>query len=70
MSTAEIRIAQQKDATSKELLKPMVPLRGIPIPHGSHIRFLEDGNVEEVSGDNRTCLRGIPPAEGKHIRFD
>ena len=44
------------------------PLKGVPVPQGKHIRFDEEGNVEEA--ENRTLLRGVPKARGTHIRFD
>jgi hypothetical protein len=50
--------------------KGVVPLKGIPLKSGTHLRFEEDGTVIESPGADRTCLRGVSPPEGNHIRFE
>ncbi|GLC65332.1 hypothetical protein PLESTF_000281400 [Pleodorina starrii] len=45
-----------------------VPLRGLPVPQGQHIRFHDDDAASE--SPKRTVLRGLPVATGTHKRFD
>lgn len=45
------------------------PLRGIPRPVGAHLRFEEDGSVQQ-SPRQRVFLRGMPEPVGKHTHFD
>lgn len=48
----------------------IVPLRGIPVKSGVHLRYEEDGTAEESPGRRRTFLRGLPPPEGNHLSFE
>jgi hypothetical protein len=47
-----------------------VPLRGIPVKTGSHIRFSEDGEAVESPTNGRVLLRGVPVPSGVHTRFE
>lgn len=44
------------------------PLRGMPVPSGSHVVYHEDGHVEEQT-NRRPELRGVPVPEGSYKRF-
>eukprot|EP00884_Botryococcus_braunii_P012715 jgi/Botrbrau1/21444/Bobra.0216s0052.1 len=66
LSNAKVIIPQH--STTKPIQKAVVPLKGLPLSTGTHLRFLEDGNAEE-SPREKTHLRGIPPSEGTHVRF-
>jgi hypothetical protein len=44
------------------------PLRGVPLPRGTHTRF-DDAGVPKQS-PLRTKLCGVPVARGDHKRFD
>ncbi len=46
-----------------------VPLRGLPAPKGSHMRFDDKGNAEASPG-NKTLLRGMPVPQGKYKRWE
>lgn len=48
--------------------KSSAPLRGLPIPKGSCVKFDEDGQACEV--EKRDQLRGMPPSHGKHTYFE
>lgn len=45
------------------------PLRGLPRPVGAHLRFEEDGTIQE-SPRQRVFLRGMPEPVGKHTHFN
>ncbi|GLI65474.1 hypothetical protein VaNZ11_009012 [Volvox africanus] len=47
--------------------KAPIPLRGLPVPQGRHIRF--DAKGKPLESPERTVLRGLPVATGKHTRF-
>ena len=44
------------------------PLRGMPVPSGSHVVYHEDGKVEEQAS-RRQQLRGVPGPAGSYKRF-
>lgn len=46
----------------------VAPLRGMPMPSGSHAVFQEDGRFEEQSR-RRPQLRGVPGPAGSYKRF-
>eukprot|EP00892_Ulva_mutabilis_P005019 jgi/Ulvmu1/288/UM001_0292.1 len=48
--------------------KGNVPLRGLPVPQGSIVKFDDDGHASEV--EKRDMLRGVPAARGTHTHFD
>jgi hypothetical protein len=49
---------------------PYIPLRGVPVKTGSHIRFSEDGEAVESPTNGRILLRGMPAPSGVHTRFE
>ncbi|GIM00653.1 hypothetical protein Vretimale_5605 [Volvox reticuliferus] len=48
--------------------KAPIPLRGLPVPQGRHLRF--DAVGRSIESPERTVLRGLPVATGKHTRFE
>ncbi|KAK9830102.1 hypothetical protein WJX72_009787 [[Myrmecia] bisecta] len=58
------------DALDSLSIGQTVPLVGVPVPAGKHIRFTDEGEAMDSPGQGKALLRGVPPPSGTHIRFD
>lgn len=45
-------------------------LAGLPLPLGTHVRFGEDGEVQNSPTSGKTLLRGLASPKGRHMRFN
>jgi len=46
------------------------PLRGVPVPTGTHVRFDDSGKAVASPGNKKTLLRGVPQPTGRVTKFE
>lgn len=61
---------EEEEAAEEEEIEVGGPLRGVPAPQGTHIRFDDEETEEESEVNGPVVLKGVPPPEGRHVRFD
>ena len=74
-TTRKIHLSQDAlcDAVADLALEAVqpAPLRGLPVPTGSHVVFDDEGEaVVEEGTRGKVLLRGVPVPTGRHVRFD